>query len=299
MAAVSGKSLATPVHLGSIGNSSDTIQIDTASSEIDDTEIGIFNSVGTLLYTNDDSSIAGTFYQAALSLSPYSLPDGTYYVIAGRFNTIYETGFSVTGSVCSTNCGMTLNVSTNGVQAATDSITFNMGETILYYLTFIVGPAAAPVASQNCFVKDSLVQTDQELIKIQNIIANHHTINNKPVKAITSALNVDGLLVKIQKDSLGENLPCEDTLMQKDHKLLISPFEFAALSTSGKISFVQSDPNELLYNVLLEDHEIMVVNGINVETQNPQLEISKYHLNPSNELKGKIEAETKTVPIYN
>jgi hypothetical protein len=257
----------------------------------------VFNSIGTLLYSNDDSSIAGTYYQAALSLNPYSLPDGTYYVIVGKYNTTYSTGFSVTGQTCYSNCGITLNISANGVQVATDSITFENGELMLYYLTFTVGAPVPAPTTQNCFRKDSLVQTDQELIEIQNIIANYHTINNKPVKAITTAFNVDGMLVKIEKDCLGENLPVSTTFMQKDHKLLISPFEFAALLTSGKISFVQSDPKEILYNVLLDKQEIMLVNGVSVETQNPELEISKYYMNPSEELKNKIEAETQTVPI--
>jgi len=295
---MTGKSLESPVQLGAIGNSSDIIQIDTVSSEAGDTEIGVFNSVGELIDHNDDSNITGSPFQAALILDPTLISDGTYYIIAGIWNThYYGNNFSVEGKSCEHACGLTVNIRVNGVQITSGVVDFVAGEIVLYYLTFTVGAIVPPATTQNCFRKDSLVQTDQELIKIQNIIANYHTINNKPVKAITSAFNIDGVLVKIEKECLGKDLPASTTFMQKDHKLLISLFEFASLLTSGKISFVESDPKEILYNVLLDNQEIMLVNGVSVETQNPELEISKYHMNPSEDFKNKIEAQTQRVPV--
>lgn len=131
-------------------------------------------------------------------------------------------------------------------------------------------------------------------MEIQNIKPNYHTINDKEIKCVTSVYNSDGMVVKIEKDCLGENKPSNTMYMQKDHKLMISPFEFSALLTSGKIQFESSSSDELLYNVLLENHETMMVENIQVETLNPELEISKYFMGDrSKEHKALIENNTQ------
>ena len=173
---------------------------------------------------------------------------------------------------------------------------------------FIIGSAtlsidAVPeedliVETQSCFRKDTLITTDQETIKIQNIKPGYHTINGKQIKCITPVYNADGVLVRIEKDCLGENKPSNTLYMQKDHKLLISPSEIAALFSSGQITFERSSTREILYNVLLDSHETMIVENIKAETLNPELTISKYFLEGKpTELKEFIEENTRTIPI--
>lgn len=290
-----GKSLSSPVNLGTIGYIYNALQIDTANSEVEDTEIGVFDSSGTLLYSNDDSIIAGTYYQAALQIEAYNLPAGTYYIAAGKYDTTYNTGFSVTGRTCNINCGITINTTNNDALTSANSLTFNRGDTMIYWLTFQI--LNSPVAAPSCFRKGTIINTDQEDIKIENIVTGYNTINNKPIKRITSAYNTDGVIVKVEKGCLGENKPSNDLFLQKDHKLLISPFEFAGLLTNGKISFITSNSEEILYNVLLDSHEIMKVNNIQVESMNPDLELSKYFMNPSEELKEKLKNNTVKIPI--
>ena len=41
----------------------------------------------------------------------------------------------------------------------------------------------------------------------------------------------------------------------------------------------------------------MKVNNIDVETMNPELDLSKYFMNPSEELKTKIENSTIKIPV--
>jgi hypothetical protein len=154
------------------------------------------------------------------------------------------------------------------------------------------------VETQSCFRKDTLITTDQETIKIQNIKPGYHTINGKQIKCITPVYNADGVLVRIEKDCLGENKPSNTVYMQKDHKLLISPAEIAALFSSGQITFERSSTREILYNVLLDSHETMIVENIKAETLNPELTISKYFLEGKpTELKEFIEENTRTIPI--
>lgn len=290
-----GKSLSKPVSLGTIGYIYDTLQIDTADSEVDDTELGVFDSSGTLLYSNDDSYITGSYLQAALRIQANNLPAGTYYIAAGKYDTDYNTGFNVTGQVCTNRCGITVNTTNNDAISSANSLTFNTGDTMIYWLTFQI--LNSPVTTPSCFRKGTIISTDQEDIKIENIVTGYNTINNKPIKRITSAYNTDGVIVKVDKGCLGENKPSNDLFSQKDHKLLISPFEFAGLLTNGKISFITSNSDEILYNVLLDSHEIMKVNNIEVETMNPDLELSKYFMNPSEELKEKLENNTVKIPI--
>lgn len=136
--------------------------------------------------------------------------------------------------------------------------------------------------------------TDQETVEIQNIKPEYHTINNKEIKCVTSVYNSDGMVVKIEKDCLGENKPSNTIYMQKDHKLMMNPFEFSALLTSGNIQFESSSSDELLYNVLLENHETMMIENIQVETLNTELEISKYFMGTrTKEHKALIESNTK------
>jgi hypothetical protein len=138
-------------------------------------------------------------------------------------------------------------------------------------------------SAQSCFRKGTLVKTDQGTIEIQNIQAGFNTINNKEIKCLTAVYNSDGMVK-----------PSNTMYMQKDHKLMISPFEFSALLTSGKIQFESSSSDELLYNVLLENHETMMVENIQVETLNPELEISKYFMGDrSKEHKALIENNTE------
>jgi len=148
-------------------------------------------------------------------------------------------------------------------------------------------------STQSCFRKGTLVKTDQGTMEIQNVVAGYHTINNKQIKCVTLVYNSDGMVVKIEKDCLGENKPSNTIYMQKDHKLMISPFEFSALLTSGKIHFEKSNTDEILYNILLDSHETMMIENIEVETLNPELEISKYFMGDrSEEHKALIESNT-------
>ena len=141
-----------------------------------------------------------------------------------------------------------------------------------------------------------MVLTDQETVEIQNIKPGYHTVNDKEIKCVTSVYNSDGMVVRIEKDCLGENKPSNTIYMQKDHKLMISPFEFSALLTSGKIQFESSSSDELLYNVLIDSHETMMVENVEVETLNPELEISKYFMgDKSKEHRKLIENNTQNM----
>lgn len=127
-------------------------------------------------------------------------------------------------------------------------------------------------STPNCFRKDSMVKTDQGLVKIQNI-DNTNTINNLKVITTTKAFNSDCMLAKIEKGSINNVVPTEDIYVQKDHKLCLTPIE---MSIMKPITWERTTKDEILYNVLLEKQSFMYVNGLKVETIDPDSDIAKY-----------------------
>ncbi len=76
--------------------------LDTEGSTLgpsNDTELGLFDANGQLVAEDDDG---GTGLLSLLD-SPAGLPNGTYYVAVGGFNTTYNNGFSATST--SSNSG--------------------------------------------------------------------------------------------------------------------------------------------------------------------------------------------------
>ncbi|MGF1634735.1 MAG: DVUA0089 family protein [Phycisphaerae bacterium] len=62
-----------------------------------DSEIGLYDSTGALVATNDDAPIGGTLL-SELSFLDGELAAGTYYLAVGGFDTVFGSGFSVTST---------------------------------------------------------------------------------------------------------------------------------------------------------------------------------------------------------
>lgn len=89
--------------LGVVADESDIFDIGTESSSFD-TEIGLYNSWGGLLGFDDDSGAGLTSLLAANQLEA-----GTYYLAVGGFNTVFATGFDVTGGTSTGTVGGVVN----------------------------------------------------------------------------------------------------------------------------------------------------------------------------------------------
>ena len=122
-----------------------------------------------------------------------------------------------------------------------------------------------PVLSNICFLEGTPVLTDQGIIQIQNITSNH-TINNKKVKDITISTSIDDFLICIEKDSLRQNIPSERIIISKNHKILYNN-KFIKAVNLPNVSKIPYN-GEMLYNVLLEENGVMIVNNVICETLN-------------------------------
>ena len=145
--------------------------------------------------------------------------------------------------------------------------------------------------SNICFSEGSIVTTDQGDVEIQNIDIHYHTICQNKIIALTETQSVDDYLVKIKKDAFG-NIPTQDTETTGNHMI------FNGLSMVRAKTLINNDSIEKipyhglpLYNILLDKHDVMSVNGLVCETLNPENPIAKYYVMMAEHPENKIEME--------
>ena len=163
------------------------------------------------------------------------------------------------------------------------------------------------IISNICFPAGTPIVTNQGIIPINKINPKIHTIRNKKIVAITKTVTPDKYLVRFAKDALGPNLPCEATTMTKNHMLfykgkMMKADEFLKNELVSKVPY----NGQVLYNVLLEEHDKMVVNNLICETLHPENYVAKMYrafkvLTPKQrvELIKQVNKAVLTNDIYN
>lgn len=134
--------------------------------------------------------------------------------------------------------------------------------------------------SDSCFPGGTLIQIDQGIIPIETILPNIHTIDSKKIIDITKTISMRDYLVCFEKDSLGKNIPSEKTIVSRNHKVCYKNKMIKSIWFIGKLKNVYKIKydGEILYNVLMENHDKMVVNNMVCETLNPTGKIAKLHM---------------------
>jgi hypothetical protein len=154
-------------------------------------------------------------------------------------------------------------------------------ENSLYTATPTPTPTPTPIADI-CFVKNTPIETDQGTIVIQKIDPSVHTINNKKIITITKSVTEDKFLICFEKHALGENIPSTRTVVSKYHKIknrkgnMMDAYKF--LEYYEDVKKIEYD-GDILYNILMEDHETVNVNNLVCETLHPDHEIAKLYKN--------------------
>ena len=119
--------------------------------------------------------------------------------------------------------------------------------------------------------------TDHGYIPIECIDYNTHEIFGKKIIAVTKTVTPETHLACVSKDALSPGVPDKDTLMTLNHKIkfngvLTEVYQFVNLLPG--ISLVKYN-QEPLFNVLLENHDVMIVNNMIVETLDPENLLAK------------------------
>jgi hypothetical protein len=135
------------------------------------------------------------------------------------------------------------------------------------FLYRILNVACIPV----CFPSGTPVETDQGLVNIEKIFSKTNTIRGEKIIAITKTVTIEDNIVCIEKNSLGPNIPSKKTFISRNHKLLFNEKMVKSKKLVGIVDGVKyvKYNGEILYNVLLETYEKMIVNNLIVETLDP------------------------------
>ena len=136
-------------------------------------------------------------------------------------------------------------------------------------------PSAVPI----CFPKGTPVTTNQGNIAIELLNPDIHTIRNKRIIAITQSRPLHTYIVSIEKDALGSNIPNAKTKISKEHKVYYKGEMIKAKDLVKLCNGVTKIPytGETLYNVLMENHDKMMINNLICETLHPDNILAKIH----------------------
>jgi hypothetical protein len=182
--------------------------------------------------------------------------------------------------------GITVTIVSNGTASFINGNLFVLGSTRTvgsYTIQMVangstailITPFTPAILSDICFIKNTLVQTDQGKFPIQTL-TKKHTIHKKSILHVTKTIHCEPYLVKVCAYAFG-TFPTQDTYMSMKHKIYLdSPMQAKNLVNEDTILLVPYD-GEPLYNVLLETHSIMKVHGMAVETMDPNCLVALFY----------------------
>jgi surface protein len=130
----------------------------------------------------------------------------------------------------------------------------------------------SPPPPPTCFPKGTPVQTDQGEITIEKLVPGEHAIRGRKIVAITQTRPLQKHIMCFAQGSLGKNVPSQQTLCSKEHKVFYKGAMIKARDLIERCSGVSKIEynGETLFNVLLEKHGKMVINNMICETLHPK-----------------------------
>jgi alpha-tubulin suppressor-like RCC1 family protein len=147
-----------------------------------------------------------------------------------------------------------------------------------------ISPSVLPNSSI-CFPAGTPINTDQGLVPIEQIDINYHTIRHKQIQAITQTILTLNFLICLEPNGLGPNIPSIQTIISPNHKIfnpktreMCSANELAKSTLDTNLIYPIKYSGEVMYNVLLETYEKMIVNNMIVETLDPTNVIAQIYL---------------------
>jgi hypothetical protein len=269
--------LSTKLQLTRVYNISPTIERRIISMSMNDTTIK-FPDTGTtfeIKYSTNDKTIGEV--QGGLSLEP--IEAGTLTNV-----TMGNNGFSLVGTynapTQSESTGNKLKYSEGGLSAEVE---------------FILSTAEKAI-SNICFRGEAKVLTREGEMEIKKV-KRGMIIQGEKIEEVTRTISKEKEVVLMKKGSIMKNMPKEDTVITKEHKVLYKGKMVEAKElVNGRTVVYEEYKGETLYNILLSGEGKMVVNGMIVETLSPSNNISKLY----KMLKGYKEEEKKEIiKIYN
>ena len=199
-----------------------------------------------------------------------NMESGSYLVVSADLS---ANTYTLIDCSAASTLSTTVTVTYGGSLTATVSVANSQD------IQLIVVDATATPSSNICFPAKTPVITNQGPVNIEDINPKIHTIRNKKIVAITKTVAHDKNLVRIAKHALGHLYPEKTTTMSQNHKVFFQGQMVKAKHLVDESNGVTLVPykGEILYNVLLEEHEKMQVNNLIVETLHPEHKVANLY----------------------
>ena len=135
-----------------------------------------------------------------------------------------------------------------------------------------------PILSNICFPAGTPVKTNQGIIPIEKLNCDIHTIFKKKIVDVVQTINTDKYLICFDKYSLG-NIPKQKTIISKNHRILYEGKMIPADNFTYHFKNVKKIKytGEVLYNVVMENCDVMDINGMLCETLHPENDVAKIY----------------------
>jgi len=135
------------------------------------------------------------------------------------------------------------------------------------------------IISNICFPAGTPIKCNQGNIPIEKLNPEIHTINGKKIVGITKTVTQDSYLVCFEKDALQKNIPNKNTIISQNHKIFYKGKFVKANDFISNFKNVKSVKysGEVLYNVLMEQPDVMIVNNLICETLHPENIVAKLY----------------------
>jgi len=172
-----------------------------------------------------------------------------------------------------------------------DGTTYAIGTSGSFFGAVNVSFEEPPLPPQPiCFPSGTPVTTDQGQVAIEKLNPDKHTIRGKEIVAITQTRPLQKHIVCFEKDALSKNVPSQQTLCSKNHKIFYKGEMIKArniVDMCENVTFVDYN-GETLYNVLLKKHDKMMVNNLICETLHPKNIMAKISTMKDGQQKNKV-----------
>jgi hypothetical protein len=141
---------------------------------------------------------------------------------------------------------------------------------------FILSTAEKAI-SNICFRGCAKVLTSEGYMEIREV-KRGMKVQGEEIEEVTRTISKESEVVLMKKGSVMKNMPLEDTVITKEHKVLYKGEMVEAKKLVNGSSIVyEKYKGETLYNILLSGEGKMVVNGMIVETLSPSNNIAKLY----------------------
>jgi hypothetical protein len=160
---------------------------------------------------------------------------------------------------------------------------------------FILSTAEKAI-SNICFTGDAKVLTSEGYMEIREV-KRGMKVQGEEIEEVTRTISNEKEVVLMKKGSIMKNMPNEDMVITKEHKVLYKGEMVEAKKlVNGRTIVYDKYKGDTLYNILLSGEGKMVVNGMIVETLSPSNNIAKLY----KMLKVyKEEEKSEIIKIYN